>query len=100
MGVIASFLILIYTYLLFKKRKRLAQSKKREEEEKERLRLELENSAENGSAGGGLKRLNTSWQRSITRSNIKEEKPHHTRKTSKSSFVKGSESSDQTSREL
>ena len=90
MGSIATFLIIIYTGLLIKKRQRLAQShKKEQEEEAERVRLEQENSAESGGAGGGLKRLNTSWQRSITRSNIKEDKDkvHHKRGASKSSMV-------------
>ena len=99
MGSIATFLILIYTYLLFKKRRRLVQTKKKEaEEEAERIRLEQENSAESG--GHGLKRLNTSWQRSLTRSHLKESKDEKVRVTSKSSMVKKSDSSDHTSREL
>ena len=94
MGSIATFLILIYTYLLFKKRRRLVQTKKKEaEEEAERIRLEQENSAESG--GHGLKRLNTSWQRSLTRSHLKESKDEKVRVTSKSSMVKKSaDSSD------
>ena len=92
MGSIASLLILIYTYLLFKKRRRLVQTKKKEaEEEAERIRLEQENSAESG--GHGLKRLNTSWQRSLTRSQTKAN--DKVRASSKSSMVKKSaDSSD------
>ena len=92
MGSIATFLILIYTYLLFKKRRRLVQTKKKEaEEEAERIRLEQENSAESG--GHGLKRLNTSWQRSLTRSQTKAN--DKVRASSKSSMVKKSaDSSD------
>ena len=63
----------------------------------ERIRLEQENSAESG--GHGLKRLNTSWQRSLTRSQTKAN--DKVRASSKSSMVKKSaDSSDQSSREL